>query len=236
MNGNMMNNGCGNNGRMQSGGFFCGNNRNMQGNNGCGNNRDARTNNGNAGNRGSQMNNGACSGGRGNSSSGKSSSNNGCGCGNNGGSQNNGSGNSNGCGCGNNWGSQNNNGCGCGSNGGSQNNGSGCGNHQGSQNNNGCGNTSSCDSSMLQLSQQLMNMSEQQLLLWLSQVSFAMYDATLYLDTHPTDNCALEYFQTMRNKRKAAMDIYARKFGPLLLDNSGDGCNWDWGAMPLPWE
>ena len=222
MSGNMMNNGCGNNGRMQSGGFFCGNNRNMQGNNGCGNNRDARTNNGSAGNRDSQMNNGACSGGRG-----VSRNNNGCGCGNNGGAQNNGSQNNKGCGCGNNGGSQNN--------GSGNNSGFGCGNNMASQNN-GSGNASSCDSSMLQLSQQLMNMSEQQLLLWLSQVSFAMFDATLYLNTHPTDNCALEYFQTMRNKRKAAMDIYARKFGPLLLDNSGDGCNWDWGAMPLPWE
>ena len=218
MNGNMMNNncGCGNNGRMQSGGMFgCGNNRNMQANNGCGNNRGGR------------MNNGACSGNNGNVSSNKT-----CGCGTNGNfSSNNGRGN--------NGNSSSNNGCGCGNNGNSSsNNGRGYGNSGNSSSNNGggCGSSSSCDSAMLQLSQQLMNMSEQQLLLWLSQVSFAMYDATLYLDTHPTDSCALEYFQTMRNKRKAAMDIYARKFGPLLLDNSGDGCNWDWGAMPLPWE
>ena len=81
-----------------------------------------------------------------------------------------------------------------------------------------------------------MNLCRDDLLKVINEVSFAMYDCCLFLDTHPMDSCALDYFQKMKKKRKAAMDIYARKFGPLVLDCAGDGCTWDWGQEPLPWE
>lgn len=93
-----------------------------------------------------------------------------------------------------------------------------------------------CDCDMMEQSQHLMDMCQEDLLLWLSQVSFAMFDVSLYLNTHPTDGCAINYFRTMKKMRKAAMDIYVRKFGPLGLDTAGDGCEWDWGMAPLPWE
>ena len=94
----------------------------------------------------------------------------------------------------------------------------------------GCG----CES--VDFSQNLMNLCRDDLLKAINEVSFAMYDCCLFLDTHPMDSCALDYFQKMKKKRKAAMDIYTRKFGPLVLDCAGDGCTWDWGQEPLPWE
>ena len=108
-------------------------------------------------------------------------------------------------------------------------NGCGCSNQM-NRPNNGCG----CES--VDFSQNLMNLCRDDLLKAINEVSFAMYDCCLFLDTHPMDSCALDYFQKMKKKRKAAMDIYTRKFGPLVLDCAGDGCTWDWGQEPLPWE
>ena len=134
----------------------------------------------------------------------------------------------NGCGCGNQM-NRPNNGCGCGNQMNRPNNGCGCGNQM-NRSNNGCG----CES--VDFSQNLMNLCRDDLLKVINEVSFAMYDCCLFLDTHPMDSCALDYFQKMKKKRKAAMDIYTRKFGPLVLDCAGDGCTWDWGQEPLPWE
>ena len=159
--------------------------------------------------------------------------NNGCGCGNQMNRPNNGCGCSNQMnrpnnGCGNQM-NQPNNGCGCGNQMNRPNNGCGCGNQM-NRPNNGCG----CES--VDFSQNLMNLCRDDLLKAINEVSFAMYDCCLFLDTHPMDSCALDYFQKMKKKRKAAMDIYTRKFGPLVLDCAGDGCTWDWGQEPLPWE
>ena len=134
----------------------------------------------------------------------------------------------NGCGCSNQM-NRPNNGCGCGNQMNQPNNGCGCGNQM-NRPNNGCG----CES--VDFSQNLMNLCRDDLLKVINEVSFAMYDCCLFLDTHPMDSCALDYFQKMKKKRKAAMDIYTRKFGPLVLDCAGDGCTWDWGQEPLPWE
>ena len=134
----------------------------------------------------------------------------------------------NGCGCSNQM-NRPNNGCGCGNQMNRPNNGCGCGNQM-NRPNNGCG----CES--VDFSQNLMNLCRDDLLKVINEVSFAMYDCCLFLDTHPMDSCALDYFQKMKKKRKAAMDIYTRKFGPLVLDYAGDGCTWDWGQEPLPWE
>lgn len=145
------------------------------------------------------------------------------------------------CGCVNPMNRPNNN-CGCGSPMNRMNNNCGCDNPM-----NRPSNKCRCDSPMNRLnnncgcetvdfSQNLMNLCRDDLLKVLSEVSFAMYDCCLFLDTHPNDSSALEYFQKMKKKRKAAMDIYTRKFGPLVLDCAGDGCAWDWGKEPLPWE
>ena len=49
----------------------------------------------------------------------------------------------------------------------------------------------------------LRNMNQEQLLAYISQVSFVVSDMLLYLDTHPTDREALAYCEdhiSMRNK------------------------------------
>ncbi len=79
-------------------------------------------------------------------------------------------------------------------------------------------------------------MNQKQLLTHLSQVSFAVIEAVLYLDTHPCDKEAMEYYQKMKNLRKEALEKYQEKFGPLFNDSNYDECSWTWTETPWPWE
>ena len=71
----------------------------------------------------------------------------------------------------------------------------------------------------------------------ISAVGFAINDLTLYLDTHPTDRDALEYFNHYTKIRNGLLKDYANRYYPLTLDTA-DVCNkeWKWGLAPAPWE
>lgn len=84
----------------------------------------------------------------------------------------------------------------------------------------------------------------------INEVSFAINDVTLYLDTHPTDQNALNYFNEMLQRRKTAMKEYETQFEPLVIDcvnpaeNNSSGTetkfpgtmHWTWADGPVPWE
>lgn len=78
------------------------------------------------------------------------------------------------------------------------------------------------------------------LLTYINEISFAAYDALLYLDTHPYDREAMEYFDTCNDRRNIAIADYQHRFGPLNLTMPGsDGLNqqsWQWCLQPWPWE
>ena len=46
----------------------------------------------------------------------------------------------------------------------------------------------------------------------LNDISFVMNDVTLYLDTHPLDEQALELFEQSKNRRKQLMQEYEQQF------------------------
>ena len=50
------------------------------------------------------------------------------------------------------------------------------------------------------------------------EASFAVDDVILYLDTHPDDQDALNYYQYVSELRKQAMDAYEAQCGPLMID------------------
>lgn len=66
--------------------------------------------------------------------------------------------------------------------------------------------------------------------------SFAVDDIKLYLDTHPTDRRALEYYEHYRNIRLSAIDDYTMRFGPLTADQVMASDRWTWIEKPWPWE
>ena len=72
----------------------------------------------------------------------------------------------------------------------------------------------------------------------ISEVSFAVNDIHLYLDTHPCDEKALAYYEKMAEKRKKLMKEYACTYGPLTVDDAQEGCmdSWKWMEQPFPWE
>jgi spore coat protein JB len=78
-------------------------------------------------------------------------------------------------------------------------------------------------------------MNQAQLLHWIDMVSFAALDMSLYLDTHSCDEEAMKYFNHYTKLRREALEIYARQYGPLLVDLTEKN-TFDWADMPLPWE
>lgn len=79
-------------------------------------------------------------------------------------------------------------------------------------------------------------MNQAQLLHWIDMVSFAVVDITQYLDTHPEDADALKYFDHYSELRRAALRVYAEKYGPLTIDTARPASYWSWSAVALPWE
>lgn len=77
-----------------------------------------------------------------------------------------------------------------------------------------------------------------QLLRKINESSFAVDDIILYLDTHPCDDKALEYFQERITERRKMMAEYAKCYGPLTLDDAMETCGdtWKWMEQPFPWE
>ncbi|MCU6747802.1 MULTISPECIES: spore coat protein CotJB [Lachnospiraceae] len=77
-----------------------------------------------------------------------------------------------------------------------------------------------------------------ELLNHINQVSFAVDDVKLYLDTHPCDEEALSYFQEYSRQRSQALKEYASHYGPLTVDTAGVSCTdrWNWTNEPWPWQ
>lgn len=93
-------------------------------------------------------------------------------------------------------------------------------------------------------------MDQKSLLKEISEVSFTVNDLTLYLDTHPVDENALNAFSQAMNQRKQLLKTYAENFNPLTTDCVCPDTNnktqfetkypgqkhFTWSDGPLPWE
>lgn len=72
----------------------------------------------------------------------------------------------------------------------------------------------------------------------INEVSFAVDDILLYLDTHPCDKEALAFYQDCAQERKKLMTEYAQCYGPLTIDDAleSDNGTWKWVEQPFPWQ
>ena len=59
------------------------------------------------------------------------------------------------------------------------------------------------------------------LLMQIGHASFAVDDVKLYLDTHPRDQEAMDYFYEYNKKRNQLLKEYAKYYGPLTVDGHG---------------
>ena len=81
----------------------------------------------------------------------------------------------------------------------------------------------------------MMQMEQKNLRFYIDAVSFAALDASLYLDSHPDDPEALEYFHHFNRARQQALKEYSMRFGPLTLDTAQSSDRWKWALQPWPW-
>ncbi|HIW80065.1 MAG TPA: spore coat protein CotJB [Candidatus Acetatifactor stercoripullorum] len=77
---------------------------------------------------------------------------------------------------------------------------------------------------------------KEQMLKDISIVDFILVEFALYLDTHPTDRNAMEYFNHYSRMKNQMVKEFSQKYFPLTKDLAESNKEWRWGAAPLPWE
>lgn len=76
----------------------------------------------------------------------------------------------------------------------------------------------------------------EQLLEYIDTISLSLYDTVLFLDTHPDNMQALEYFEKLKMLRLQATREYTMRFGPLMATDVNNRNYWTWVNDPWPWE
>ncbi|MBR6872598.1 MAG: spore coat protein CotJB [Ruminococcus sp.] len=66
--------------------------------------------------------------------------------------------------------------------------------------------------------------------------SFALTEANLYLDSHPTCADGLAYFRRHKDEYEKARAEYEKKYGPLTACAAEGTRKWEWVTQPFPWE
>lgn len=77
---------------------------------------------------------------------------------------------------------------------------------------------------------------KQQLLNDIGIVDFVLVELVQFLDTHPTDREAMEYFSHYARISNQMKREFSAKYYPLTKDMAECSTEWKWGSAPLPWE
>ena len=81
-----------------------------------------------------------------------------------------------------------------------------------------------------------MGNNKEQLLRDIGIVDFVLTELTLYLDTHPFDRNAMEYFNHYNRIKHQMEKEFSMKYFPLTVNMAESNKEWRWGMAPLPWE
>lgn len=79
-------------------------------------------------------------------------------------------------------------------------------------------------------------MNQKELYEWVMMLGFCAVDMMLYLDTHPDDEEALNYFNQCNTLYNAAKQSYQEQFDLLNAFSEQERSSWDWNTAPMPWE
>lgn len=80
------------------------------------------------------------------------------------------------------------------------------------------------------------NTSRDALLHRVYETGLSVDDVVLYLDTHPCDRDALNYYNCMVDLLKQATAAYEAQCGPLTAESVRPDNYWTWVENPWPWE
>ena len=72
-------------------------------------------------------------------------------------------------------------------------------------------------------------------MMMIQQYSFALVECNLFLDSHPNNRDALEYFEEVKRMLAEYTEAYEENYGPLTVFGS-DEKSFDWVNTPWPWE
>lgn len=82
-----------------------------------------------------------------------------------------------------------------------------------------------------------MNCEKNRLLEEINVLDFVLVELVLFLDTHPENQEAMNYFDYYNQMKKEKMKEYGKLYGPLTLDQARGGTNeFLWTIQPWPWE
>ena len=80
-------------------------------------------------------------------------------------------------------------------------------------------------------------MEQAQLLQNINIVSFVLVDMVEYLDTHPNDRNAIDYFNHYSRIKNELSQEYSMKYGPLTLSTvETNSDEWKWALQEPPWK
>lgn len=77
---------------------------------------------------------------------------------------------------------------------------------------------------------------KQKLMRKIQQNGFALVEANLYLDSHPTCKMGLEYFRKHKAIQEELEKEFNENYGPLTAFQSEGTKKWEWVMSPFPWE
>ncbi len=66
--------------------------------------------------------------------------------------------------------------------------------------------------------------------------NFLLYETALFLDTHPDNKEAKEYFKKVLEMKKKATEQYTEACGPLTFEDAANDEGWSWIDKPWPWQ
>lgn len=70
----------------------------------------------------------------------------------------------------------------------------------------------------------------------IQELGFVLDDVGLFLDTHPTNQMALDFFRETQESYSEAVAEYEMKYGPLSVYYVNTDVGWTWTQGPWPWE
>ncbi len=81
----------------------------------------------------------------------------------------------------------------------------------------------------------MMNADKNVLMKKLTEVDFAIHEAVLYLDGHPNNRKAMEFYRRAAAERAELYAQYASQYGPVCANNVKQDA-WTWIDEPWPWQ
>lgn len=79
-------------------------------------------------------------------------------------------------------------------------------------------------------------MSREELMRHIQQAGFALTDTGLFLNSHPQNQMALDYFADVQRQYTQLQAEYEMMYGPLTAFDSNTEQGWTWLQSPWPWE